>query len=238
MEEARAAAMDGADEGLVVLADEQSVGRGRHGRRWLSRPGRDVLMSVLLRPDERIAGELLMMAALAAGRAVDALAGTRSTIKWPNDVRVNGRKVCGVLAECESGPDGNIAVVGIGLNVNSDDSEWPDVAAQATSLRLIAGREIPREEAVRALLAELDALYRRLLAGASVRDEWADRLDTVGSDVEVAWRSEAGDRRVSGRAEGVDGCGRLLVRDAGGRIWPVAAGEVTLQAPRPGGPEE
>ena len=235
MDEARAAAAGGAAEGLVVLAEEQSAGRGRYGRRWLSAPGRDVLMSVLLRPDERIAGELLMMAALAGSRTVDTLTSVHSTIKWPNDVRVEGRKVCGVLAESESGPDGIIAVVGIGLNVNSDESEWPaDVAPWATSLRLIAGREIPREEAVRVLLGELDAMYSRLRRGGSVRDEWAMRLDTIGSEVEVTWHSEAGGHRVRGRAEGVDAGGRLLVRDATGRMRPVAAGEVTLQVHAPG----
>jgi len=233
MDEARAAAAAGAAEGLVVLAEEQSAGRGRYGRRWLSGSGRDVLMSVLLRPDGRIAGELLMMAALAASRTVDALTEARSTIKWPNDVRVEGRKVCGVLAESESGPGGIIAVVGIGLNVNSGESEWSDVAAAATSLRLIAGREIPREEAVRVLLDQLDALYRCLRSGGSVRDEWAERLDTIGSEVEVTWRPEVRGNRVRGRAEGVDSGGRLLVRDAEGRIWPVAAGEVTLQVHAP-----
>ena len=175
-----------------------------------------------------------MMAALAASRTVDTLAGVRSSIKWPNDVRVQGRKVCGVLAESESGPCGVIAVVGIGLNVNSDESEWPDVAPAATSLRLIAGREIPREEAVRILLGELDVLYRHLRRGGSVRDQWAKRLDTIGSEVEVTWRSDAGGHRVRGRAEGVDAGGRLLVRDATGRIRPVAAGEVTLQVHAPG----
>ena len=233
MDEARAAVADGAPEGLAVLADEQSAGRGRHGRRWLSASGRDVLMSVLLRPDERVAGELLMMAALAASRTVDTLTGAHSTIKWPNDVRVAGRKVCGVLAESESGPDGIIAVVGIGLNVNSGESEWPpDVAASATSLRLIAGQEVPREEAERVLLGELDALYRCLRGGGSVRDEWVERLDMIGSEVEVTWRSDAGDNRVRGRAEDVDGAGCLLVRDDAGRVWTVAAGEVTLEEMR------
>ena len=174
-----------------------------------------------------------MMAALAGSRTVDTLTSVHSTIKWPNDVRVEGRKVCGVLAESESGPSGIIAFVGIGLNVNSGESEWPDVAAGATSLRLIAGREIPREEAVRVLLDELDALYRRLRSGGSVRDEWAKRLDTIGSEVEVTWDPEARGNRVRGRAEGVDSGGRLLVRDAEGCIWPVAAGEVTLQVQAP-----
>ncbi|MBM3957425.1 MAG: biotin--[acetyl-CoA-carboxylase] ligase, partial [Gemmatimonadetes bacterium] len=147
MDEVRAAARAGEPEGLVILAGRQSAGRGRHGRRWLDAPGRDLLASVLLRPDERIAGGLLMMAALAAARTVDALTGARSTIKWPNDVRVGGRKVCGVLAESEAGPDGIAVVLGIGLNVNSDPSGRPDLAA--TSLRLVAGREVPLDEAER-----------------------------------------------------------------------------------------
>jgi len=229
MDEAWASAREGAAEGLVILAGKQRAGRGRYGRRWVSAQGGDVLMSVLLRPDERVAGQLLMMAALAGSRAVDALTGVRSTIKWPNDVRVEGRKVCGVLAESESGPEGIAAVVGIGLNVNSGPPEWPDdVAGTATSLCLVAGRPVPTEDAVSALLDELDALYRFLRSGGSVRDAWAERLDTIGSEVEVAWRSEAGVAAIRGRAEGVDEAGRLLIRDAGGHVRAVAAGEVTV----------
>ena len=229
MDEAWASAREGAAEGLVILAGEQRAGRGRYGRRWVSAQGGDVLMSALLRPDERVAGQLLMMAALAGSRAVDALTGVRSTIKWPNDVRVEGRKVCGVLAESESGPEGVAAVVGIGLNVNSGPPEWPDdVAGTATSLCLVAGRPIPTEDAVSALLDELDALYGCLRSGGSVRDAWAERLDTIGSEVEVAWRSEAGVAAIKGRAEGVDEAGRLLIRDVGGHVRAVAAGEVTV----------
>ena len=235
MDEAWVSAREGAAEGLVILAGEQRAGRGRYTRRWVSAPGGDVLMSVLLRPDERVAGQLLMMAALAGSRAVDALTGVHSTIKWPNDVRVEGRKVCGVLAESESGPGGIAAVVGIGLNVNSGPPEWPDdVAETATSLRLVAGRPVPTEDAVCALLDELDALYGCLRGGGSVRDEWAERLDTIGNEVEVAWHSGAGGAAVKGRAEGVDEAGRLLVRDAGGHVRAVSAGEVTVTGSRAG----
>ena len=230
MDEARAAGAAGEAEGLVVLAGRQSAGRGRYGRRWLSAPGQDVLMSVLLRPQSRVARELLMMAALAASRTVDALAGVRSTIKWPNDVRIDGRKVCGVIAESESGPDGVVAVIGIGLNVNSDPSEWAEIAGTATSLRIATGREVSGEEATRVLIQELDGLYRWMRAGESVRDEWAGRVDTVGQCVEVAWGEGPSCRRLRGLAEGVDSDGRLLVRDAEGRVRPVAAGEVTLSA--------
>jgi BirA family biotin operon repressor/biotin-[acetyl-CoA-carboxylase] ligase len=192
-------------------------------------------MSVLLRPEDGTTGQLLMMAALAASRTVDAMAGVRATVKWPNDVRVEGRKVCGVIAESEVGPNGIVAVLGIGLNVNSTPDEWPGIEDETTSLRLLAGREVARSSVEQVLLDELDSLYVRIREGGSVREDWAARLDTLGSDVEVTRHPGQERTEITGRAESVDEMGRLLVRDATGRVWRLAAGEVTLRVESPSG---
>jgi BirA family biotin operon repressor/biotin-[acetyl-CoA-carboxylase] ligase len=245
MDEAAALAARGAPEGLVVLADAQAAGRGRHGRAWVSRPGDDLLFSVVLYPRPGFVHQLLMLAALAAAGAAEDVTGQRPTLKWPNDVRAGGRKLCGVIAESRSGPGGPIAtrpaeapvtasrlaaVIGAGMNVNLDPSR-PDAPPGATSLREIAGRPVSRVDAFRAALARMDRLYLRLVRGESLVAEWSSRLETVGQNVTVAIGDpRRPDRVISGMAEGVDDMGRLLVRDPAGRLWPLAAGEVTLQS--------
>ena len=122
------------------------------------------------------------------------------------------------------------AVIGAGMNVNLDPSR-PDAPPGATSLREIAGRPVSRVDAFRAALARMDRLYLRLVRGESLVAEWSSRLETVGQNVTVAIGDpRRPDRVISGMAEGVDDMGRLLVRDPAGRLWPLAAGEVTLQS--------
>jgi BirA family biotin operon repressor/biotin-[acetyl-CoA-carboxylase] ligase len=228
MDDARRLAAGGAREGTVVGADEQSAGRGRHGREWVSRPGDDLLVSVVLRPDPATAGQLSVMAGLAAARAVDRLLGATSAIKWPNDVRVRGRKICGVLVETAVEGSKVAAVVGFGLNVNLDPTAWPEISATATSLAREAGRLQSREAALRALIAEMNRLYGPETSGPALRDQWAERVDTIGQRVELALGAET----VRGLAEGVDYDGGLLVRIDGGGTRKFAAGEVTVQSPR------
>jgi BirA family biotin operon repressor/biotin-[acetyl-CoA-carboxylase] ligase len=236
MDDARRIAAAPGSDGLVVGADSQAAGRGRHGRRWLSRPGDDLLVSVVLRPtDARLASGLSMLAGLAAARAIDRLAGVRSTIKWPNDVRIAGRKVCGVLVETSIEGAAFSAVVGFGINVNLDPAAWPGIASAATSLAQVRGRPQSRVQALACLLEEIDRLYGASrgtpapgAAVASIRDEWAARLETVGREVELVSAGEV----VRGLAEGVDDDGSLVVRLDDGATRKFAAGEVTLQSPR------
>lgn len=246
MDEAAALSAQGAPEGLIVLADGQAAGRGRHGRGWVSRPGEDLLFSVVLYPRGGFVHQLLMLAALAVAGAAEDFTGQRPTLKWPNDVRIGGRKLCGVIAESRFGPGSHMttrpgealataagvaAVIGVGLNVNMEPAR-PDAPPGATSLREITGRPVSRVDAFRAVLVRMDRLYLRLVRGESLLAEWSSRLETVGQDVTIAAGDpQRPDRVVSGLAEGVDDMGRLLVRDHAGRLWPLAAGEVTLQSP-------
>ncbi len=233
MDEAARQADSGAPDGLVVLADSQTAGRGRHGRSWESSPAEDLLVSVLLFPRPGFIHQLLMLAALSAAQVAEDIAGVRATLKWPNDVRVGGRKLCGVLAETRQGADARLmSVLGIGLNVNLDPARAP-AGIQPASLRSLTGAPVSRLAAFRSLIRSLDRSYARLVRGESLVPEWSARLETIGKEVTVSPGGHgAAVGVIKGVAEGVDDLGRLLVRDAAGIVWPLSAGEVTLQSPQ------
>ena len=227
MDEARGQAEDGAPEGTVVVVERQTAGRGRFDRSWASPPGENLLFAVLLRPTLAQLSSLNMATTLAVCEAISELTDLGPTVKWPNDVLVNGRKVSGILIETavESGVVG-YAVVGIGLNVNFDPSEFPEIASSATSLRAETGRVQDRERVLVAVLASLDSLYARVRHGESLIDEWGKRLETLGRDVQVRWK----DRLLEGRATGIDDQGNLLLSQKDGSTVTAVAGEVTLRA--------
>lgn len=211
-------------DGIVVVAEEQRVGRGRRGRTWTSPPGRNLTMSVGLRP--RLAAteawQLALAAGLAAQRACTAVA--PAWLKWPNDViAVDGRKLGGLLVE--TAIDGEAlaeAVIGIGLNVNWAVSEMPDeIAATATSLATLAGSEVDRAALLGWLLDALDEEVGHLEAGHSPLARYRDACRTIGETVAV----DLGTHQVRGLATGIDDHGGLLVRTADGLVT-VATGEV------------
>ncbi len=154
-----------APEGAIVVAGEQTAGRGRLGRRWLAPAGTSLLCSVQLRPDvpgERLP-ELTGVAARAVGEAVEALTGLRAELKFPNDVLVGDRKVAGVLAEAREGR----VVLGMGINVNVPESELPqEVDRPATSLLVETGHELERAELLAELLERLERRYDDWVSGA------------------------------------------------------------------------
>jgi BirA family biotin operon repressor/biotin-[acetyl-CoA-carboxylase] ligase len=242
---AKEAGRRGEPEGLVVLAEEQVRGRGRMGRTWSAPSGSSVLCSVLLRPrfSPEQAFYLTIAAALAIYRTVD---GGRWTvdneaasiphsafriphsIKWPNDVLVNGRKVSGVLSESEFvGGEWAFAVVGFGINVNLKNTELEElrwVAPQSTSLSAEWGAEIDRAALVGRVLTELEGLYLLMQNGqfAPIYDEWAAALETVGRRVSV----DCGSGPVSGQALRVGSDGSLVIRTDSGTELSVLAGDV------------
>ncbi|MBI4304689.1 MAG: biotin--[acetyl-CoA-carboxylase] ligase [Chloroflexi bacterium] len=225
MDEARRLALGGAAEGTVIGADAQTAGRGRHARPWRSQPCEDLLISVILRPPRELAGLVSVLGGLACARAVDRLASTYSTIKWPNDVRVRAKKVCGILVEAAVTGESAAFVLGIGLNLNLEPSAWPEISASATSIREITGSRRGRLEALDAVLSESDAVYGAALEGRPMLEEWKAKLDTIGRQVRLAYGREI----VEGRAEGVDAGGGLVVRCADGRVRTFTAAEVTVQ---------
>ena len=227
MDEAAALADAGCAEGIVVLADEQTAARGRFDRRWIGGPDDNVAFSVVLRPERVWASQLNMVASLGVVAAAERLTGARTTVKWPNDVRIGGKKLAGILIESAMDAKGlKHAVLGIGINVDLDPASFPEIAGTATSLAAEAGAPPDRADVLRAVIEELDDLYAEVRRGKSLTGRWASRLDTLGTTVRVRWR----DSEMVGRATGVDDDGNLLLTGPDGSVRTAIAGEVTLQA--------
>lgn len=226
MDAARELARDGEPEGAVVIAEEQTRGRGRFNRVWVSPPRLNLYFTVLLRPEPAQLPYMNMAAALAVHDTAAGFAKLTPAVKWPNDVRVGGRKLSGILVETEFEGDRLAhALVGIGVNVNLDVSEHPEIAATATSLRSEAGHEFDRSAALHSVLKNLDAWYARVKAGESLTERWAATLETLGKQVELRWREQV----ITGLAESVDDHGNLTLLQANGERISVVAGEVTSQ---------
>lgn len=225
-------AAEGADEGLVVLAEVQSAGRGRHGRRWEAPPGSSILMSVLFRPElpAEDAGWLTMLVSLAAIDAIREVTGLEAAIKWPNDILIDHLKVGGVLTESSLVGDRlEYAVVGLGLNVNFDPRDYPEIPPTASSLLVRLGRPVDRVTLMRAILMALDRRYCALKAGHSPYQEWSQHLATLGQRVRVVTPTGT----LEGTAEGANLRGDLQVRRDDGRLVELVVGDViTLSVER------
>jgi BirA family biotin operon repressor/biotin-[acetyl-CoA-carboxylase] ligase len=144
-------------------------------------------------------------------------------LKWPNDVRAADRKISGSLVESGSSDTGYYAVLGTGVNINQDASGHPEIAEIATSLRTLNGISVSRRDVMRKLLLEMDNIYSSPENMATLVVDWSARLETIGQEIDVRW----GDEVIHGLAEGVDGTGRLLLRDDNGEVHRLEAGEVT-----------
>ncbi len=218
-------ALAGAAEGTVIIAGKQTQGRGRLKRAW-STPEGNIALSVILYPDIARLHSLIMMASLGVVQAIEKVTGLHAGIKWPNDVLLNGRKVCGILIESDVRNDRvRYTVTGIGINVNIGQDALAGVLTPATSLLVETGKEVSRLGLVRELLRSLDEMYFSLMSGGSVFEEWRDRLVTLGTEVRVT----AGNEVTEGVAESVDSEGNLMVRDAAGKLHRIVAGDVTLR---------
>jgi BirA family biotin operon repressor/biotin-[acetyl-CoA-carboxylase] ligase len=227
MDEARRLADEGRAEGLVVVAGEQTAGRGRFDRRWVSPAGSALLFTVLLRPQSSHMPYVNMAATLAVADSVAEHVRTAPAIKWPNDVRIGGRKVSGILIETDSGVGKlRYALVGIGINVDLDVSDHPEIAETATSVSSEASKPVDRTTLLIGVLKRLDDMYASVRAGNSLTHEWAPRLETLGKHVQVSW----GHKVFEGTAREVDDRGNLIVERADGTRVTVAGGEVTLRA--------
>lgn len=225
MDVARQEAQQGVPQGTVIIADEQVEGRGRVKRIWLSPQG-NIALSIILYPDVSYLSYLIMLASLAVVHSIEAVTGLKPQIKWPNDVLVNGKKVCGILIESEvQGSQVAYAIIGIGININLRFSDFPEISATATSLNDELGRKVSRVDVIRHLLVEMERLYLTLPAGESIYEEWRDRLVTLGKKVSVV----SGNNVLEGVAESVDRSGALVLRYADGSSTRIIAGDVTLR---------
>lgn len=219
---------DGAAEGTVIVAEEQSAGKGRLGRRWSSPAGVNLYLSIILRPPivPQEAVMLTFLSSLAVARTIESESGLRPTVKWPNDVLLNGGKIAGLLNEMNAETERiNHVILGIGVNLNMQRDQFPpDLRYPATSLALELGRPVDRVTFCRALLCEIDRLYRDYLqsGGEAVRDGWLMYFHLAGQTVEVTLP----DRTVRGVVQGLDSDGALLLQHADGHRERILAGDV------------
>jgi BirA family biotin operon repressor/biotin-[acetyl-CoA-carboxylase] ligase len=227
MDLARDAVAVGAPAGTVVVADSQSAGRGRLGRYWVSPPGVNLYLTVVLRPSLALLRQLAMLVPLSVAEAIDDVTGLHAEIKWPNDVQLGGFKCVGVLIDSQiQGENSALAFVGIGIDVNQRPESAPELKGIATSIAAALGRDVNREALLAAVLNRLAALCTAVEAGEVVRERWKVRLNTLGRAVRV----RSGDSVETGVAEDVDEDGSLRLRRADGSLVVIAAGEVTLRA--------
>jgi BirA family transcriptional regulator, biotin operon repressor / biotin---[acetyl-CoA-carboxylase] ligase len=234
-----AAARAGAPAGTVLVAEEQTAGRGRLGRSWQSQPGAALTFSVLLRPlhvPPASRGWLPLLTGVAVASALTAATGVDVSLKWPNDVlagpaaSASGSKLAGILAEQAA----DAIVIGVGLNVSAEKDELP--AGEATSLWLAGAADSGREQILVAILRELEQWYLRWATGpqpgnaaaSGLRAAYLRLCSTVGLDVRVEM---PGGGTLTGHAGDVDDVGRLLVSAADG-LHAVSAGDVVHVRPQ------
>lgn len=220
-DEALRLAEAGAPEGALVVADAQSAGRGRAGRGWHTPPGTALAFSVILRPGVGHLSRVALLGGLAAAEAIEAVAGLRATLKWPNDVWVNGRKVAGVLAE-SSLQEATVAhvVLGVGVNVNAGPPPDSTYEYPVTHLSAEAGRPLDRLALLASIVRRLGEWYAEI-GSERVRQAWSARLQWRGERVAVG--------SLVGMAEGVDDDGALRIRLDSGEVRRAVAGDVHLR---------
>jgi BirA family biotin operon repressor/biotin-[acetyl-CoA-carboxylase] ligase len=214
-------------EGTLVIADEQSAGRGRLGRTWVAPAQSSLLMSLILRPEltPAQASRVTMTVALGACGAIRAETNLPTQIKWPNDLLVRGKKCAGILAE--SGIVGETLeymIVGLGVNVNLVTATVAGIPRDATSIADELGKPFPRARLAQAMLRSIEAYYLRLRAGEDLRGEYKSRLMTLSQAV----RAQTPSGIEEGIAVDIDENGALLLRRADGSIAQLWAGDVTL----------
>jgi BirA family biotin operon repressor/biotin-[acetyl-CoA-carboxylase] ligase len=223
---AKRLAQRGAPEGTLVVAEEQTAGRGRQGRRWLAPKGSSLLFSLVFRPSPTptTLPQLLMASSLAVAEAIEHSTGLPVRLKWPNDILIGGKKAGGILIEAGfSGEELDYAVVGIGLNVNLDPTEIPEIANSATSLSAELGRNVPRLQVLHSLLRSMEREYLVLKGGEPPYARWTARVAQVGQEVEVntPWGQERG------RLDRVGEDGTLFLHREDGTEVQITVGDVT-----------
>lgn len=221
-----------APEGTVVLADCQHRGQGRLERRWLSPPNKGLWFSVILRPQAEppTAVQLTLLAAVATSLGIEAYTGIRPGIKWPNDLLLQGKKVCGILCEMDAGETIDHVIIGIGINTNMTLQDLgPELQATATSLWLESGRAVVGPELLDEVLDQLNYWYFKWIDEGfePVYKAWNRLNVTLGRFIRV----DCGEGQFCGQALSIDEEGALVIREADGRERKFNFGEVSIRNP-------
>lgn len=223
-------AENGAGHGTLIVADMQTAGRGRRGRAWSSPAGTNVYFTLILKPDYSpgITSMVTLVMGLAVAEGIRGTCGVEACIKWPNDIVVNGKKVCGMLAEMSIERDFvHYVVIGVGINVGLQEFA-PEIADTATSLWQECGRRVPRAELVVNVMKEFEACYRTFREAGNLSG-LADRYNSllVNRGREVRVLDPKGEFR--GISGGINETGELLVEREDGHVAEVYAGEVSVR---------
>ncbi|AOZ91316.1 biotin--[acetyl-CoA-carboxylase] ligase [Paenibacillus crassostreae] len=230
-EDARRRAEQGAAEGTLIIAEEQTGGKGRLGRKWFSPYGKGIWMSLILRPQQplKFASQLTLLTGVAVCRAIRQVTGLEVGIKWPNDILIQKRKICGILLE--SAIEDNVmryCIAGIGISVNVDDNDYPDeLKTIATSLKIESGSTVNRTLLIAAVMEEFETLYQiyQQKGFRPIINLW--EALSLNLNEEVIVHSHQGIQE--GIAVGLDSSGALLVDMGMGEIKPVISGDVKLK---------
>jgi BirA family biotin operon repressor/biotin-[acetyl-CoA-carboxylase] ligase len=218
-----------AREGTVVIADTQTSGKGRLGRGWLSPKG-GIWFSIILRPEVKAKDTFKMtfLTAVAIAKTIKKMFKLNAEIEWPNDVLINGKKVCGILTETSIRGDAvDSVIVGVGINVNVDINFFPkDLKKTVTTLAAEVNSEVDREKFLSKLLTELEVYYKMFKENRfdSILEEWKQLNRFFGANAEVV----SFDEKITGQAVNVDQNGALVIRLADGTTRKVFSGDVTL----------
>ncbi|MBA3693254.1 MAG: biotin--[acetyl-CoA-carboxylase] ligase [Acidobacteria bacterium] len=220
-------AKQGADEGLCIVANEQTAGRGRHGRIWISEKDAGLYFSIVLRPtiENKFLPLLTLMSAVAVYEVLLKLYKLKPDIKWANDVQIGEKKICGILAEMTETKRGLAVVVGIGINLKSSNFP-PELKAIATSIEQEINQKIDSDELLENLTKQLTKYYQILTnenGAEKIRQEWANRSTYFrGKSVTAKLENES----VSGTTCGLEESGALLIETGNGEIKIIHAGVV------------
>jgi BirA family biotin operon repressor/biotin-[acetyl-CoA-carboxylase] ligase len=221
-------AREGAPEGSIVLADEQTGGRGRLGRAWQSPSGTGIWMSLILRPEIPLqkAPQLTLLIAVAATKAIENVTGLDVAIKWPNDLLIKGKKIAGILTELQAEADSiHSVIVGIGMNVNQEKKHFSEEIAEiATSLSIESGQTYKRAEIIGSILKEIEDLYHNYLENGFtvVKLLWEARAFSLGKRITA--RSFTGS--ITGYAKGITDEGVLLLEDDHGKVHQIYSADI------------
>ena len=221
--------LNGADEGLVAVAESQTEGRGRLGRIWYSPPETGIYLSILLKPN--LEPDHLpcftLLAGVAAVLTINEFSQQRASLKWPNDIIINGKKVCGLLCELiQNQGESNGLIIGIGINANHLAEQFPeDLKNIATSLRIVNGLPIDRLAVIRSLLINLDREYKTYLneGRRSVIEKWSLHTDLFGKKISI----KRGATIISGIAKRLNDAGQLVLSQENGSEEAFESGEIT-----------
>lgn len=229
--EARRLANQGAEEGTVVVTEEQAAGRGRLSRGWYSPFGKGLWFSLILRPDflPSEASKCTLMAAVALTKAFHKMGLVDAGIKWPNDILVNGRKLVGILTEMSGSMEEiSYIVMGIGINVKTKQEELPEEIKHIATSLLMEGIDIERTEAFKIVLEELEHQYYEVLDRGfeETLQEWRQLSVTLGQEIEVRTPGDT----YEGIALDIDEDGNLLVKTMNGDIERIIAGDISIRS--------